>query len=58
MASRANLKAIIDFEGIVVQEEEGFWPKEDQGSAKQGGISGVGSVATPEGIGDDLGAGT
>ena len=31
MASRASLKAIIDFEGIVVQEEEGFWPKEDQG---------------------------
>jgi len=26
-----NLKAIMDFEGIVVQEEEGFWPKEEQG---------------------------
>nr|KAJ0191524.1 hypothetical protein LSAT_V11C800409820 [Lactuca sativa] len=26
-----NLKAIIDFEGIVVQEEGGFWPKEEQG---------------------------
>ena len=31
MASRASLNAIIDFEGIVVQEEEGFWPKEEQG---------------------------
>ena len=31
MASRASLKAISDLEEIVVQGEEGFWPKEDHG---------------------------
>ena len=32
MASRANLKTIIDLEEVVRQEEEEFWLKEQQGS--------------------------
>ena len=39
------------------REASGRRRSEDQGSEEQGGTSGVGSVATPEGIRDDLGAG-
>ena len=39
------------------RETSSYQGSEDQGSTEQGNTSGVGSVATSEGIGDDLGAG-
>ena len=50
-------KCIADESAVVPLDIDGHQRSEDQGSEEQGGTLGVGSVATSEGIRDDLGAG-